>query len=157
MSRPAIGNRKMSRSVFEWREGIDRAYPGGLAEFPDAPTIRIMFGFCSQWLAEHWHISRTIENRADREWFDANFGEEIERITKIRDELNQWLSQKGLPEMITYDESKGFPIRVKLEGKIVGDIRRDLATGKFFYRPKRGGRGDLFATVAEVKRSLEAE
>lgn len=61
--------------------------------------------------------------------------------------------------MITYLATSGNEILVKLDGKVVGLIRStkegfhyQVGTG---LKPKY--RGETFKTVAEVKRSLEAE
>lgn len=56
----------------------------------------------------------------------------------------------------TYNERAGHSIGVLLDGKVVGHILRK-STGGFVYAPKGSTlRGETFATVAEVKRSLEA-
>lgn len=59
--------------------------------------------------------------------------------------------------MISYrhDGSSPFKITVKLEGKVVGHIKRDTE-GRYFYKPKSGLGGISFDTVDEVKASLEA-
>ena len=59
--------------------------------------------------------------------------------------------------MITYNRNvKGNTIcNVLLEGKKVGHIQRDRASGWFYYKPKGGVRGELMGTVHEVKMSIE--
>lgn len=66
--------------------------------------------------------------------------------------------------MISYEnqngkrDSKGdrhWDIDVRLDGKIVGEIRR-VATG-YCYKPKGRKPGDVFPSVEAVKQSLEAE
>lgn len=71
--------------------------------------------------------------------------------------------------MITYQEDpqgKGPGIVVRLDGKIVGSImkvQRKPATPSsgygdgWAYRPKGGLLGEIFPTVAQVKKSLEGE
>lgn len=57
--------------------------------------------------------------------------------------------------MITYEEITA-EIKVKLDGKHVGHIVGSREMG-FWYKAKGGQPGERFATVAEVKRSLEVE
>lgn len=57
--------------------------------------------------------------------------------------------------MITYDE-KTSEIKVRLEGKHVGTIVGSKASG-WRYRTRIGYYGNRFATIKEVKRSLEDE
>mgnify|MGYP000084113199 CR=1 FL=1 len=65
--------------------------------------------------------------------------------------------------MLTYENQNGkkingnrvWGIDVRLDGKIIGDIR-SVATG-FVYKPKNHKPGDVFPTVAAVKRSLEGD
>lgn len=52
-------------------------------------------------------------------------------------------------------DTRVFAIRVLLDGKPVGMIRQDRG-GQYYYAPYGSKRGELFATVGEVKRSLEA-
>ena len=60
--------------------------------------------------------------------------------------------------MITYEfDAKTGWIKVRLERKYIGDIRKNKANGWFFYKPKGGKRGDEMGTIAEVKASLEEE
>lgn len=66
--------------------------------------------------------------------------------------------------MITFEnqngrrDSKGVPmwnIDVRLDGKIVGTIRR-CADG-YFYTPKGSRKGEIFETLVECKQSLMGE
>lgn len=59
--------------------------------------------------------------------------------------------------MITYrhDGLKPFKITVKLDGKVVGHIRRDTER-RYFYKPLGGLGGESFDTVEQVKASLES-
>ena len=56
--------------------------------------------------------------------------------------------------MITYEYTD--PIKVKLEGKLIGYIKSN-GPACYFYETTGGHRGDLYMTIAEVKRSLEKE
>lgn len=57
-----------------------------------------------------------------------------------------------MPEAITYRTSE--KITVLVGGRVSGTIKPSKGGG-FYYRPKGGGRGETFPTVAAVKRSLE--
>jgi hypothetical protein len=57
--------------------------------------------------------------------------------------------------MITYDE-KTSEIKVRLEGKHVGTIVGSKASG-WRYKTRSGHYGDRFATINEVKRSVEGD
>lgn len=58
---------------------------------------------------------------------------------------------------ITYGKTVGRPARITvyLAGRLVGHINGDAAKG-FYYRPLGAARrGETYATLAEVKSSLE--
>lgn len=65
--------------------------------------------------------------------------------------------------MITYENQNGrkisgkrsWEIDVRLDGKIVGEIRG--CAGGYFYKPTGRKGGEVMSTVGEVKRSLEAD
>ena len=59
--------------------------------------------------------------------------------------------------MLTYrpEGLSPFKITVKLEKRVVGHIRRTIE-GAYYYQPKSGPSGENFATVEQVKRSLES-
>jgi hypothetical protein len=64
---------------------------------------------------------------------------------------------------ITYENQNGrkingnrmWGIDVRLDGKIVGDIRQ--VAGGYVYKPTGRKPGDVYATVPDLKRDLEAE
>lgn len=60
--------------------------------------------------------------------------------------------------MITYETARPRIVRVKLDGKWVGTIRRDRGGARdgwrYFPKGKKTG-GDSFPTLIECKRSLE--
>lgn len=59
--------------------------------------------------------------------------------------------------MITYKPQPDGGIRVLLDGKLVGTIRRFGVLG-WQYRPRGNAEsGDYFATLEQCKRSLEGE
>ena len=58
---------------------------------------------------------------------------------------------------ITYHHHEPRPffcIGVRVDGKRTGDILRERGGG-YYYRTKGGHSGERFATIEEVKRSLE--
>lgn len=62
---------------------------------------------------------------------------------------------------ITYENQNGrkisgersWNIDVRLDGKIVGDIRHSV--NGYYYKPKGRKQGETFPTLEQVKRSLE--
>lgn len=65
--------------------------------------------------------------------------------------------------MITYENQNGkkvggvrlWGIDVRLDGRIVGDIRMNV--NGYFYKPTGRKPGETFPTIEAVKRSLEEE
>lgn len=62
--------------------------------------------------------------------------------------------------MINYEivsaSPQRFKIKVKLDGKHIGDIKHRILSNTYYYKVKGGPHvGEDFKTVAEVKRSLE--
>lgn len=59
---------------------------------------------------------------------------------------------------IEYETTRDTHIRVKLDGKFAGEIRRSRCGRGFLYQPKNSRHtGPTFNTVAEVKASLEGD
>jgi hypothetical protein len=65
-------------------------------------------------------------------------------------------------DAITYEEVKGlrgsWKIRVRLDGKLTGEIRQ--VEGGFQYFPKGGGKGyagELFKSVSQVQANIEGD
>lgn len=59
--------------------------------------------------------------------------------------------------MITYINVSGgsmLQLKVKLDNKVVGGIYK-TPYGEFYYRPVNHNAGDCFATIEDVKKSLE--
>jgi hypothetical protein len=61
---------------------------------------------------------------------------------------------------ISYRRNRSSRIDVYLDRKWIGSIKPAQDASGFFYQPKSTGakiRGDIFPTIAEVKRSLEGD
>lgn len=59
--------------------------------------------------------------------------------------------------MIAYQKCKDGKLAVRLDGRIVGHIKKNPGTG-WYYQPKGSrSKGEVLPTVQDVKRSLEEE
>ena len=58
--------------------------------------------------------------------------------------------------MITYKDSNDGTISVYLDGKLVGKIHEHARGFRYYPTGAKTG-GDIYKTIAEVKRSLESE
>jgi len=53
-------------------------------------------------------------------------------------------------------KAEGNPVKVKLDGRVIGEIRR-VPEGWQYYPKGRKNGGDVFSSYARVKQSIEAD